>query len=256
MVEPGFTVTKVANPTTGGAGDDITFTITVTSSNAANTATAFEVELSDVAPLACRPPERGPLLRPGADRRAVPATQRLHGELGLVPGGHVVHVHRGWHARRRRFRSGADQHRVARVHQPAGQRLQHAVAPQRARGRAHRRHLAGGRDGERLSRVGPGERHGQSGGADQDDLSANLAETTGNNVAVGERITYKVVVQVPEGVNTAVQLVDTLDPGLALLRPRRRVPSSGDLSTSVGSFATVLVQRAGRAGITNGAADA
>ena len=82
-------------------------------------------------------------------------------------------------------------------------------------------------------------------------LSTNLVQTTGNNVAVGERIQYEVVVQVPEGVNTAVQLVDTLDPGLAFYSLDSLTPSSGDLSTDIGGGFAAVLANAQSGGIAN-----
>jgi len=67
------------------------------------------------------------------------------------------------------------------------------------------------------------------------------ASTSGNNVAVGEKVNYQVVVTVPEGVSNSATLVDSLDAGLAIVSVDSISPSSGSLTTSVGGgFASVL----------------
>ena len=66
-------------------------------------------------------------------------------------------------------------------------------------------------------------------------LATNQAHTTGNNVAIGEIVTYQVVVTVPEGTSSGAKLVDTLDPGLAFVACVS-VTASPDLSTSIGAF--------------------
>ncbi len=72
-------------------------------------------------------------------------------------------------------------------------------------------------------------------------LSTSLASTTGNNVAIGEKVQYQVQIVVPEGVSTGVTLVDTLDAGLAFVSFDSLTASSATLSTSVGGgFPAVL----------------
>ncbi len=65
--------------------------------------------------------------------------------------------------------------------------------------------------------------------------------TDGNNVVIGETVTYTVTITVPEGTSQGVNLTDTLDSGLALVSLDSITPSSG-LGTSVGggSWASVL----------------
>ncbi len=67
-------------------------------------------------------------------------------------------------------------------------------------------------------------------------LSTNQAHTTDPNVAIGEIVTYQVVVTLPEGASSGAKLVDTLDPGLAYV-DCISVAASSDLSTSIGTFA-------------------
>ena len=65
------------------------------------------------------------------------------------------------------------------------------------------------------------------------------SSTTGLNVAVGERLTYKIVVDVPDDAAfSGVTLVDTLDTGLVYVSSDS-VIASGSMSTSLGSFGLV-----------------
>ena len=53
--------------------------------------------------------------------------------------------------------------------------------------------------------------------ADKDILSTNQTFTIGNDVAIGEQITYQANFIIPEGTSTSAQLIDTLDQGLAFV---------------------------------------
>ena len=66
------------------------------------------------------------------------------------------------------------------------------------------------------------------------------AHTEGLNVAIGEVITYTVVVTLPEGTSNNVLLRDSLDSGLAL-GGCSSVTASPGLSTSIGVFADVCM---------------
>ena len=70
--------------------------------------------------------------------------------------------------------------------------------------------------------------------------ATNQAFTTGTNLAVGEIATYDVTVSVPEGVTPSAALVDTLPAGLAIVGVDSITPSSGSLTSSLGSWSTVL----------------
>ena len=59
-------------------------------------------------------------------------------------------------------------------------------------------------------------------GTDRDDTI-----TAGNNVVIGERVTYEVVMTVPEGTTLNAQFVDTLDPGLSFVSVDSIVVSPG-----------------------------
>ncbi len=69
--------------------------------------------------------------------------------------------------------------------------------------------------------------------------STNNADTSGNNVAVGEEITYTLTTTVPEGKLTGATLVDTMDACLAVTGFDSLTASSNVTATN-GSFATVL----------------
>lgn len=73
-------------------------------------------------------------------------------------------------------------------------------------------------------------------------IATDQAFTTGNNVAIGEVLTYQAVITVPEGTSSkagGVTFSDTLSPGLAFVGVTSIMPSSG-VSTDVGGgFAAV-----------------
>ena len=63
----------------------------------------------------------------------------------------------------------------------------------------------------------------------------NQAHTTGNNVAIGEIVTYVVDITVPEGTTPSATLTDVLDQGLAFV-DCVSVTASPGLSSSIGAF--------------------
>jgi phage FluMu protein gp41 len=69
--------------------------------------------------------------------------------------------------------------------------------------------------------------------------STALGDTTGNNVVIGEEITYTVTLKVPEGQMTNVIATDVLDACLALTNLVSLNATSG-ITSSQGSMATVL----------------
>lgn len=70
-------------------------------------------------------------------------------------------------------------------------------------------------------------------------VTTNQAHTTGNNVAIGERVSYRVTLRVPEGTTPAAALTDVLDSGLALVS-LDSLTASPALSAGNGAFAAVL----------------
>jgi uncharacterized repeat protein (TIGR01451 family)/fimbrial isopeptide formation D2 family protein len=69
--------------------------------------------------------------------------------------------------------------------------------------------------------------------------ATNQDHTTDPNVAIGEIITYTVVVDIPEGVSENASLVDLLDPGLAFVGCTNITPSAGVATDVAGGFAGV-----------------
>jgi fimbrial isopeptide formation D2 family protein/uncharacterized repeat protein (TIGR01451 family) len=68
--------------------------------------------------------------------------------------------------------------------------------------------------------------------------ASSEASTTPPAVAIGETLTFQVVIGLPEGTLTAATLTDQLDPGLAFARCVSVTPSSGVVTTDlVGGFA-------------------
>ena len=68
-------------------------------------------------------------------------------------------------------------------------------------------------------------------------VDTNLAHTTGNNVTIGEVVTYKVEIDFPEGVFHNVKVTDTLPSGMALYVPL--IPVGGPKITAVKSSANL-----------------
>ena len=67
-------------------------------------------------------------------------------------------------------------------------------------------------------------------------VSTNQAHTTDLNVAIGEIVTYQVVVTLPEGVSSGAKLVNTLDPGLAFVDCISVAASTGLSTDNVNGF--------------------
>jgi large repetitive protein len=82
-------------------------------------------------------------------------------------------------------------------------------------------------------------------------IATNQSHTSGLNVAIGEIVTYELVLTLPEGTMPNVALADVLDAGLALVNFVSITPSSGDVTTSIpgvpDGFAQILA--AANAGI-------
>lgn len=67
----------------------------------------------------------------------------------------------------------------------------------------------------------------------------NQAHTTGNNVVIGERVSYRLTIRIPEGTTPAAVLNDTLDSGLAALS-LDAISASPALTAANGTFADIL----------------
>jgi len=67
--------------------------------------------------------------------------------------------------------------------------------------------------------------------------ATNQSHTTGLDVAIGEIVTYTAVITVPEGTLSGTRMVDTPEPGLAIVDVVSIVPSNAAvLATSIGTF--------------------
>ena len=66
--------------------------------------------------------------------------------------------------------------------------------------------------------------------------STDQTFTTGSNLAIGEKAQFDVLLTVPEGTTNLAKIIDTLDPGLAFVSIDSITPSSGALTTSIGTF--------------------
>ncbi len=67
-------------------------------------------------------------------------------------------------------------------------------------------------------------------------IATNQAHTSGLNVAIGEIVTYRLLLRIPEGITNSAVLVDTLDAGLAFVDCLSVSASSTDLTSSIGNF--------------------
>jgi len=71
-------------------------------------------------------------------------------------------------------------------------------------------------------------------------ISSNLANTTGLDATIGEILTYRAVITVPEGDSGNVVWTDIPDAGLSVIDILSITPSSGDLTLGTGTFGDVL----------------
>ena len=71
-------------------------------------------------------------------------------------------------------------------------------------------------------------------------VTTNHANTTGVDVAIGEIVTYRAVITVPEGDSGNVTWTDIPDNGLSVIDILSVAPSGGDLTLGSGTFADVL----------------
>ncbi|MFP3853679.1 MAG: isopeptide-forming domain-containing fimbrial protein [Anaerolineales bacterium] len=67
-------------------------------------------------------------------------------------------------------------------------------------------------------------------------VDTNQSFTNGTSVAIGEIITYELVLTVPEGTMSDAVLTDTLDQGLAFVECESMVASTSDLTSTEGAF--------------------
>ncbi|MEM9826657.1 MAG: isopeptide-forming domain-containing fimbrial protein [Planctomycetota bacterium] len=69
--------------------------------------------------------------------------------------------------------------------------------------------------------------------------TSNQTHTAGNDVAIGEILTYRAVLTIPEGDAQTVQWTDTPDPGMSIIGVTSIVASSTDLTSDVGPIGSL-----------------
>ena len=81
--------------------------------------------------------------------------------------------------------------------------------------------------------------------------NTNQVSTAGNNVAIGEFVTYRVILTIPEGTAPGAVFTDTLDTGLALVSLISITASPGLSTSAMGGFSGVLAGAAIGSGGSN-----
>jgi uncharacterized repeat protein (TIGR01451 family)/fimbrial isopeptide formation D2 family protein len=240
--EPSLTVSKVASPTTGDAGDTIQYDVTVTNSAVGNGAVAFDVAWSDTVPAGLTyVPNSLQLISGPATTTLSDAgrpTLSVTWATTFVEGA-VAHL---------RFSATVNGSAVAGsvYHNTASTTwtslpgdVRSALSP------------FDGASTERTGSAGdPGgvvNTYTASSSADvtvplatvsKSVTDTNQSYTSGYAVAVGEIVTYQVVAILPEGVMPSARLTDTLPAGLAMVDCVSIGRSSTDLTTDLaGGFA-------------------
>jgi uncharacterized repeat protein (TIGR01451 family)/fimbrial isopeptide formation D2 family protein len=249
VVEPKLTIVKMASPTTGDAGDSILFTFTVTNPTATNGADAFDVSLTDLVPGGMSYDGITPFTQTGdPDDPANP-----HATIAVVDGTLTA----TW----AEFDVGGSA--TFEFSATIGSAVTPGTVYQNTADLAwtslpgdHHSSLT------KLStfsdvateRTGDGSDPGAPNNyADSDEASVtvplvvvqktidgtNQGFTDGNSVAIGEIVTYRVEMKIPEGSTPNASLVDTLPVGMAFVRCTGiSVSSTVSLSTDLsGDFA-------------------
>jgi uncharacterized repeat protein (TIGR01451 family)/fimbrial isopeptide formation D2 family protein len=237
IVEPRLQVAKTALPTTGDAGDTITFTVTLTHAAVSN-ADAFDVTLSDLVPagmtfgLVTGTSGVAPTVTPSAGGFSATiasfplgSTTTIQFTATLDPGINPGQVLTNTAASAWTSLPGA----------PGQQSTFNTVSTERTGST-----LDPGGAVNNYTASGSATVTGRAEATAKTIAGTNLPSTTGNNVAIGEEVQYQVQVVVPEGTSNGVTLVDTLGPGLAFVGVDS-ITASPSLSTSVsGGFPGVV----------------
>ncbi|MAU10680.1 MAG: hypothetical protein CL607_12720 [Anaerolineaceae bacterium] len=208
IVEPTLQINKTANPATGDSGDAITFTMVISHTTASN-ATAFDIALEDVIPTGmtyvaasltntggvapATLTESGGTITATWDSLTTAQTSTLEFQATLdgtvSPGSTITNT--------------AD---ITDYDSLAGDNIDDGLSP----------YIPGNEDSERdytTSDTADVEIANLT--MDKTITATSETATTGNDVAIGEVISYRLAFGVPEGVTTNVTLMDTLDAGLA-----------------------------------------
>ncbi len=243
IVEPMITnVNKTADPTSGDSGDTISFRITFTNSSAANSTTAFDLQLLDTLPAE---------LALDLDSIVIGGTGWTNNSSGntisiridsLAPGGAVQVDYDAV-----LLGSVQPEEVVTNTAQ-----LTYTSLP------------ASGSDPNDTGSVTPGaagsstgERTGTGGVNDYADsdnatvdvtapnfskivLSTNQSSSSGSNVLIGEQVEYQLTFSVVEGTSTGVTVYDQFPAGMALVSLDSIVASPGLTTSATGGFAGAL----------------
>jgi len=249
VVEPAFTLNKTVTPTAGDAGDTVTFTVAFSNANGANNTTAFDVNLTDVVPLA------------GFDNVAIVPMSLA--TTGTVTNGILTVVGNSITYTADSLSAGAS------VTFQFTALLVASVGPGDYTNTANVTYTSlPGANGTTANPTGSptpgapgtdtGERTGTGTPAQNDYFASdpatvtvlaplaktivgtNQAFTLGNTVAVGEQVQYQVVITIPEGTVPLARLLDSLPTGLAVVS-LDSLTFAGALTTDVaGGFPAVL----------------
>ncbi len=240
IVEPTLQVVKTATPTSGDANDPITFTVTLAHAGGSNT-TAFDVTLSDVLPA-------GFTFVSATNTGGLPPTTftAAGGFLATwtsVPVGNtstfqiVATVNSGLPSGAVLTNSATTTYTSLPGAVTTAQSTFNTLSTERTGNPAN----PGGAEND-YTFTGSAGVTVSAAAVTKAVVDTNQPHTAGNNVAVGEILTYTVTVTVPEAISNGVTLVDTLDPGLAFVGfDTLAVSNPGAVTTSVGGgFPAVL----------------
>ncbi|MBX3052028.1 MAG: DUF11 domain-containing protein [Caldilineaceae bacterium] len=225
IVEPILVIAKQATPNKDlQAGDEITYTLRVTNT-APSTATAFDVVLTDAIPNFLTY-SRG-FSAPGASSSGATA-QLITATYAQIPLGqsvtitYVVDVHAGAPVGRDLINTAVISHTSMPGDNPS-ERTGDPTDP----GGAANDHNTSTTEG---ITVAPLE-------ISKSILATNQPHTSGLNVAVGEQITYTLLVTIPQGLVSTGLITDVLDDGLAFVACDSIVVSPGIGTNLAGDFA-------------------
>jgi len=222
--EPLLTMDKQVTPTTGDAGDVVTYTVTYTNANGANNTTAFEARITDTLP-------SGLQLNLGSITYTLSSGSTTFTNNSA---GNTVDV------------TAAALPVGVRVTMTYTANLLTSVAPAQiitntafldytslpvtgTVGNATGSNTPGGSGADTGERDGSGVNQNDYRATDPAAVTVNTvaatktlvttseSHTSGANVAIGEIVRYRLAVQIPEGTATNLQLVDALPTGLTVL---------------------------------------
>jgi uncharacterized repeat protein (TIGR01451 family)/fimbrial isopeptide formation D2 family protein len=241
VMEPAVTVGKSADDSSADAGDTITYTITITNVDLPNVANAFEVAWADSVPV-------GETYVPGS----------LHLASGLpvttISAAAAPDLSATWDVFPRGSSAMLEYQATVDATATPGDtytNVAQATWTSYPGDVTSPQSTFSGVSTERTGDTGdPGGAVNDYRASDDWDVDVPLAtasksitdtdqaHTSGYNVAVGEIVTYEVVLTLPEGVQPLAKLTDTLPAGMALVDCVSIVRSSTDVSTDlVGGFA-------------------